>query len=131
MISIFIADNELLYLEALQRIFASIPRIKVVGQAGNGQEALRQIQLHRPDVVLLNVDMPDMNGFEIVRSIRHSHIPSIVIMISDQTNPYCRAASIEAGADFFLDKFFESQKIGPIVETLLQMFGDKSEVLLN
>jgi DNA-binding NarL/FixJ family response regulator len=127
MITLYLAESEPTYLEALERILASIRGIRVVGHTTNGVEALDQVQLLRPDVVLLNVIMPDLNGLEIVRSIRRESISSIIVTLSDQASSYFKEAAIEAGADFHLDKLLESRKIGPILQFLAALLSVMKE----
>lgn len=127
MINVYFAESEPTYLEALKRILASISGIRVVGHTTNGVEALNQVRLLRPDVVLLDVIMPDMNGLDIARSLRRESISSIIVMISDQAPRYYKEAAIEAGVDFYLDKLLESQKIGPILQSLVALLSDMKE----
>ena len=131
MITAYVAGNGDTYREALQRILDSITGIRVAGKSANGRDALQQIRLSRPDIVILELTLPDLNGVEVVRLIRRECISSIVIMISDRDNPSYREAAIAAGVDYYLDKFFESQKIGPILENLVRLMSDAKEQVMN
>jgi DNA-binding NarL/FixJ family response regulator len=128
-IAVYIADNECLYQGALKRILAGIPGIRIVGRSSNGTDALQNIRLLRPDVVLLDVDVPEMNGVEVVSSMRSEGISSIVMMLSDYATPFHRQAAIAAGADYYLDKFFDSQQIGPILDSLVRILSDRTAVI--
>ncbi|PWR23431.1 PleD family two-component system response regulator [Zavarzinia compransoris] len=74
--------------------------------AGSGQEAIEKAHAEQPDIVLLDVMMPDINGFEVCRRLKAdpltSHIP--VVMITGLDQPSDRVAGLEAGADDFLSK---------------------------
>lgn len=131
MITVYHIEGTDLYREAVSRIISSVRGLQSVGESASGRAGLEDVRLLRPDVVLLDDDPPDTNGFEIVRAIRHACIPCIVIMVSDHANPCIREAAIAAGVDYFLDKFFESQKIGPILETLVRLFSAMGEEVPN
>jgi DNA-binding NarL/FixJ family response regulator len=130
-ITVYVAEIENPYRDALIRILTPIPGIRIVGPALDRTDALQNIRLLRPDVVLLDADTPEMNGVEIVRLMRSEGISSIVMMLSDYASPYHRQAAIAAGADLYLDKFLESQKIGPILETLVHILSNPSELIAN
>ena len=127
MITAYVAENSDTYREALRRILDSIAGIRVAGESANGRDALQQIRLLRPDIVIMEFTMPDLSGVEVVRLMRGEYISSIVMMIADRDHPTYREAAIVAGADYFLDKFFESQKIGPILENLVHVMSDANE----
>ena len=127
MITAYVAEHSYTYREALGRILGSIRGIRVAGESANGRDALQQIRLLRPDIVIMEFTMPDLSGVEVVRLMRGEYISSIVMMIADRDHPTYREAAIVAGADYFLDKFFESQKIGPILENLVHVMSDANE----
>ncbi len=67
MITVVIADDSLLLRQALTAILETSGRIRVIGEAGNGQEAIDQVKVLRPDVLVLDIEMPLMNGLEALR----------------------------------------------------------------
>jgi excisionase family DNA binding protein len=82
-----------------------------VGEASNGQEALAAIAEERPDLVLLDVVMPGIDGWQILQSLeeRHGSIP--VIMFSGQIDEQAAAAAAEGGARGFVGKPFDPQEL--------------------
>ena len=127
MVTVYCIEGTDIYRDALHRIISSVNGLLSLGETANGRTGLEEITALRPDVVILDSDMVDTNGFDVVRSLRNASMPCTIIMISDHTNPCIRQTAISAGVDFFLDKFFESQKIGPILETLVRLLSNSEE----
>ena len=90
MIKVFIVDDSVVVRRMLVSLLESEPGIEVVGWAGSGMSALQKLTLLDPDVVLLDVMMPDMDGIKTVRRMRLTHPTMPVIMCSSLT---------ESGAD--------------------------------
>lgn len=78
-ITILIADDHTLFRDGLKRILDMEPDIEVVAEAGNGHQAVEMACRYRPDVVLMDINMPSMNGIEATRIIRQK-IPSASII---------------------------------------------------
>ena len=68
----FIADDNIYYLERLERIVGSINEVNLTGRARDGEEALNHIKKEKPDLVILDVEMPNMNGLEVVNNLNYS-----------------------------------------------------------
>ena len=93
-----IADDHTLFRDGLRALLASIPDIEVVGEASNGKEALRLAAEHQPDVILMDIQMPDLNGIEATRQILRTspHVGIIVLtMLQDDDTVF---AVMRAGA---------------------------------
>jgi two-component system cell cycle response regulator len=106
-------------------VLASI-RVKAtryrVMEAGNGAEAVAQAQQHQPDLVLLDVALPDHDGFWVCNELKHgpktSHIP--VIMLTAMSLPSDRERAVQAGADGYIVKPFSPRAL---LEELDQRLG--------
>ena len=74
-----IVDDSPLYRLRLSQIFAASDKLQIVGLAGNGPEAISMIQARRPDVLLLDLDIPELDGFSVLRwTMQHAPMPVIV-----------------------------------------------------
>lgn len=81
-ISIVIADDHPIVRKGLCQIIATDPSLKVIGEADDGESALEQIQRLRPDVAVLDVEMPKRDGFGIVQELQKSSLPVEVIFLT-------------------------------------------------
>jgi len=78
--------------------------IEVVGEASNGLEAISQTESLRPDVVLLDLEMPVMDGFEAAKQIKARMPACRLVAFSIHSYPQARQKAVQAGMDGFLEK---------------------------
>jgi len=81
-ISILLADDHALVRQGLRVLLEGDPGLTVIGEAGNGPEALDMVNRLKPDVVLLDLMMPELNGLEVARQLNHQHSQTKVIILS-------------------------------------------------
>jgi DNA-binding NarL/FixJ family response regulator len=68
-IRILIADDHPLVRQGLRAALAPVPEVEIVAEAATGQAAIREATLHRPDVVIMDLQMPDLNGIDATREL--------------------------------------------------------------
>lgn len=105
-VRVLIADNEQAVRYSLQLAFGIDPDIEVIGEAANGQEAVRLAAKTRPDVVLMDCHMPIMDGLEATRLIK-SNQPEVKVIVLTASSAY-RDQARAAGADVFILKDLSS-----------------------
>ena len=103
-IRVLIADDHRLFAEALEAILAGDARIGVVGHAGDGAEAVRLAQELKPDVVLMDISMPVMDGIEAVRAIRRSDGNACILMLTGSNSRSDVDRARKAGAAGYVTK---------------------------
>jgi DNA-binding NarL/FixJ family response regulator len=116
---ILLVDDNPTFLDAAVHALTVDPRIEVVGSALSGQEGLELVMQKRPDLVLMDVAMPGMNGIEATRLIKaRPNAPRVVILTSHDLYHY-RTAAKAVGADNFISKADFDSHLFPLLETLL------------
>ena len=117
-IRVLIADDHRLFAEALEAILAAESRIEVVGRARNGAEALEMVLDLNPDVVLMDISMPVMDGVEATRRIREARPEACVLMLTGSSAVADVDRSRDAGAAGYVTKDrIASELVDAIVET--------------
>jgi DNA-binding NarL/FixJ family response regulator len=103
-IKIFIADDHAVVREGLAHLLALQRDFEIVGTAGDGREAVAEVLRLRPDAVILDIHMPEMNGIEATRQL-HERLPSAaVVILSMHASPEYVFHALEAGAGAYLQK---------------------------
>lgn len=103
-VRVLIADDQALLRGSLRVLIETEPDLVVVGEAGNGAEAVEQVQACNPDVVLMDVRMPVMDGIEATRRITaHGPAPRVLVLTTFDLDEYVYSA-LRAGASGFLLK---------------------------
>jgi DNA-binding NarL/FixJ family response regulator len=99
---VLIADDNDRARVGLRALLALRPEIEIVGEAADGEEAVQRVRDGRPDVVLMDARMPQMDGLEATRQIK-GHWPQVRIVVVSMYASH-RAEALAAGADAFLVK---------------------------
>jgi DNA-binding NarL/FixJ family response regulator/class 3 adenylate cyclase len=97
-IRILIADDHTMFREGLRALFTALPDIEVVGEAANGAAAVTQVATLQPDVVLMDIHMPDLNGIEATRQILATQPGMGIIMVTMLEDDASVFAAMRAGA---------------------------------
>jgi DNA-binding NarL/FixJ family response regulator len=104
MIRLGIAEDHTIVRWALKEALGREPEIEVVGVAGTAAETLEMIQRVRPDVLLLDLSLPDRSGFDVLNDMRESDTAPLVVVLTWHTEPSYAARAIAAGAHGYLNK---------------------------
>jgi two-component system, NarL family, response regulator LiaR len=115
---ILLVDDHTITREVLRCIVEGYAELSVVGEAINGLEAVAMAATNKPDVILMDVNMPWMNGIEATKHIKHAQPATIVIGLSDNNSIQVRDLMIEAGADGFLPKEAAQDQLYPLIAAL-------------
>jgi two-component system nitrate/nitrite response regulator NarL len=80
------------------------PNLELVGEASDGQEAIRAIHALQPDLLLMDIKMPQMSGLEVLQYLRNEKNPVAIILLSNHSEPLYVEAAVRLGANGFVGK---------------------------
>ena len=117
MIRVLVVDDHVLFAEALSAMLDAEPSVEVVGLATNGADAVEQAERLEPDVVLMDISMPDLDGFEATRRILARRPATRVLIVTGSDASQDVAAAREAGAAGYVTKDqIGAELIDPILD---------------
>ena len=111
MIRVIVADDHAIVREGICHVLRAAGDVEVVGEAGDGREAVRVARAMHPDVAVLDVAMPELDGIEATRRIVRDSPATRCVLLSMHTSPYYTRAAIEAGASGFVVKGAPGQEL--------------------
>ena len=103
-IRVLVADDHALFREGIRQVLTEAAGFEVVAETGNGADALRQIERTRPDVVLLDITMPDMSGLEVATELQRQGWKPRILMLSVHDHAEYVLQGVRAGASGYLRK---------------------------
>jgi DNA-binding NarL/FixJ family response regulator len=112
---VYLVDDSELVRKRLVDMLTDIENVEIVGQTGDPEEAETEIRKLSPDVVVLDIKLPGKNGIEVLRDIRKNVPTPLVIMLTNYPYDQYRRECTDAGADYFLHKATEFEKINHIL----------------
>jgi two-component system response regulator NreC len=110
-IRIIFADDHVIVRDGLRSLIKSDPQFSLVGEAADGQEALELVSKLRPDVAMLDISMPRLNGIEATRMIKRDYPSTRVMILTIHENEQYVYEMLQAGADGYLLKNAEKTEI--------------------
>ncbi len=125
MVSVLIVDDDPQFRALVSRLLEGEPELRIVDEAADGEASVRSVRETAPDVVLMDIRMPGIDGLEATRRIKAERpMTKIVILTSFAEEAYRRAAS-ESGADAFLVKKMLSRELLPTIRRVLGGDSDR------
>jgi CheY-like chemotaxis protein len=116
-----LVDDSPAMLKLIALILKRAGNVDLVGSATNGSQALRYVAALSPDLVLMDVHMPRLNGIEAAQYIKQRQQPPVVILITSDDDPLTRSKAEQAGADGFIVK---GENLGhSLIAALADIFG--------
>lgn len=118
-----VVDDHTLFRRGLIRLLDEMPEFTVAGEAGDGASALDVIRRAAPDVVLLDINMPEMNGLEALRQIRRESPDLPILMLTISRDDESMLSAINGGANGYLLKNAEPEMLR---DSILRVLGGES-----
>ncbi len=122
---ILLAEDSDLMLNRLQEMLSNYPQLEIVSSLKNGNTILKTIRQFKPDLAIIDLHMPGLNGLDVLKALRNENVNITIIIFTFFATENYRLACILAGADYFFSKVYDFEKVEQLVLSLLQ------EELLN
>lgn len=122
-IHLLLADDHHIVRAGIRQLLEAAPDLQVIAEAGDGEEAERLIEKHKPDVAVLDIQMPKASGIEVTRWVR-AHLPEVGVLILTAYNddPYVMAV-LQAGANGYVLK---TAKADELIQAVRDVYEGKS-----
>lgn len=121
---VLIADDSMLILERLKTMFSELPEIEIIGEARDGIGTIENVRKLNPDVVVLDIKMPGVDGIDVLKDIKNNYQNIKVIMLTNYPYPQYRRKCMELGADYFFKKSTEFENVLGALKQLIQNSKD-------
>lgn len=130
-IRILICDDHTLFVEGVKAMLRNEPSLEIVGEARDGRQAVDVVKELKPDVILMDISMPDMNGFDATRLVHKSEPAVKVLMLTMHDEEELVARCLEAGASGYIIKDAPASQLLYAIEAVFR--GEKylSPAVLN
>ena len=117
-LTLLLVDDHEAFLNAARRELRPHAWLRVLGQALNGREAVLRTEELRPEVVVMDLAMPEMGGLQATRLIKAQDLPPFIVIASHFDDTEHREHALRAGADAFVSKLAYIQDVLPLLERL-------------
>ena len=117
-ITTLIAEDEALAAESLAEWVRSMPQLELLAVCADGASALAQIRALRPELVLMDIQMPGLTGLEVLQEIRKENTSLKFIILTFHATEYYRQKAFSSGTDYFFSKVDDFEKVSQVIEEL-------------
>lgn len=118
--TIVLAEDHTILREGLKSLLSSQPDLKIVGEAGDGLEAIRCVRDHSPDMILLDLSMPRMTGLDAIKEIKRVNTDTKIIALTVHSTEEYILATLQAGADGYVLKDAHSPELMTAIRHVLE-----------
>jgi DNA-binding NarL/FixJ family response regulator len=119
-IRVFVADDHGLVLQALHLALEPHPEIEIVGEAKSGSEVLPRVAETDPDLVLLDIRMPGLDGLQVLDRLQKAYPEIKVVMLSGVDDPELATEALRRGAKAFLGKGIDPADVAPVLRQVFE-----------
>ena len=118
MFNTLLVENNISFRQALSDVLLSYFPLIGVDEVGDGVEALSKVEYQRPDLIFMDIQLPEENGLDITKKIKRVYDDIVIVILSTNNLPEYRQQSFRDGADYFISKGDDSclEKILELVE---------------
>jgi len=124
---VLIADDSEVFVQRLLRALGEIGGVEIVAQARTGAEAMQAVRNLNPEVVILDIRMPQGSGIDVLEGMKREKLAPITIVLTNFAYPQYRKKCLQLGARFFFDKSAEFAKLGEALRRLIHRTAVSTE----
>ena len=121
---VYVVDDSDFVRERLIEMLSELEEVEIVGETGDPREAVTVIRQMAPDAVILDIRLPGRSGVEVLRDLKKEEPSPVVIILTNYPYPQYQKECTEAGADYFLNKSTEFDKIAKVLKGLTKKLQD-------
>ena len=125
---VLIADDSEILRDRIKESLRDLNMVEIIGEAKNGIEALKIIKEQKPDFILLDLRMPELNGFEVLKKIRENGYKPKVCIYTNYAYTQYKKRCIKEGADYFFDKNSDFEDVKNLIINLVQNFEQANDL---
>jgi DNA-binding NarL/FixJ family response regulator len=117
-IQVILADDHAMKRRGIRRILEKASNLCVIAEASTGAEALRLVQELQPDVLVLDIEMPDMKGISVAHELRMKKVPVCIIVLSACDDDFFIEETLQVGVDGYINKSEPPAKIRDVINQI-------------
>jgi two-component system response regulator DesR len=120
-VKVLIVEDSAIVRERLVAMIGAMSRTLIIRQAGDGYQARELFQQDRPDAVILDIELPGINGMELLAQFKRAHPSCVVMVLTTYAFSEFRRRCAKLGADHFFDKASEFERLGDVLSDLQRL----------
>jgi len=120
MIKVLIADDHAIFREGVRSLLEMKNDIEIIGEADTGRDALQKCRDLKPDIILLDLDLPEMDGLDVTRRIKDEGMDVKIVILTMHTNEEFAVRLFKAGASAFVPKYSSSKNLPQIIRSVME-----------
>jgi len=118
---VILTDNSQLIIDRLNDMLCVLKDVEIVGSFNNGTDTLEAIKTLNPDLVIIDINMPGLNGLQVLGAVKKENHKTKFIVLTFYATNYYRREAIKLGADYFFSKSEDFKKIPEVITDLLKI----------
>jgi len=125
---LFIVDDSEILRSRLIEMLSEFKEVEIVGHTGYAREAIESIKKIMPDIVILDIKLPDGNGINVMKAIKKENISTKIIIFTNYPYVQYRKMCFDAGTEFFFFKTTEFEKLIEVIKQLIPFYSKAQKV---
>jgi len=118
MVKVLVVDDSAIVRKRVKGMVSEVSTVETVSEAKDRLEAIDLLHKLKPDVMVVDIEMPGGNGIDLLVDVKKQRKPPLVIVLTNLSDPQYRKKCMDVGADFFFDKSIEFDKVAEVLRHL-------------